>query len=133
LSGPSSRDLLAELKQAGFGLLQQQDSGSASGPDFLRLRHGPTGVGVDIQVAKTDYESGAVARAVVAPELRIPVAAPEDLVILKLIASRHKNQRDLIDLAAIPGLDWAYIEHWASIWDISDRLASVRELLARPE
>jgi hypothetical protein len=133
MSGPSSHQLLAQFEQAGFGLLQKQDAGGKSGPDFLRMRHAASGVALDVQVAKTDFETGVVTRGVVVDGLRIAVATPEDLLLLKLIASRHKDQRDLIDLGRIASLDWPYIEHWAPIWDISERLADLRALLARPE
>lgn len=42
--------------------------------------------------------------------------------MLKLIANRHKDQRDLIELAGIEGVDWAYVRQWATTWDVEANL-----------
>jgi hypothetical protein len=61
----------------------------------------------------------------------IRAATPEDLVILKLIANRPKDQRDLFELGQLPDIDWSYVEKWAPIWDIEERLKSYRAWLER--
>jgi hypothetical protein len=48
---------------------------------------------------------------------------------MKLIASRRKDLGDLLGLFKMPGLDWEYVEHWAEVWQVSDRLAAIRRLI----
>lgn len=62
-----------------------------------------------------------------------PVATPEDLVALKLIANRSHDLLDALHLALRGGLDWPYIERWCDTWQITDRLAHLREQLAAEE
>lgn len=52
--------------------------------------------------------------------------AMEDLLVLKLIADRRRDRIDLEGLAALPDLDWAYIERWCNAWGIADRLHALR-------
>lgn len=47
--------------------------------------------------------------------------------MLKLIADRPKDRIDLDGLAALEGIDWAYVEGWAREWDLLDRLARIRK------
>jgi hypothetical protein len=54
------------------------------------------------------------------------IATPEDLFILKLIADRNKDFKELLDLGALPDLDWGYIEHWTTIWGVHDRIERYR-------
>ncbi len=55
------------------------------------------------------------------------VATAEDLIVLKLIANRPKDQVDLLALAALPGIDWSYIERWADAWNVRDVLGRLRD------
>ncbi|MDZ7727691.1 MAG: hypothetical protein U5Q44_05540 [Dehalococcoidia bacterium] len=48
------------------------------------------------------------------------------------MAGRPKDYTDVVNLAAIQGLDWAYIEHWSAIWQVENRLAWLRQLLEGP-
>ena len=45
--------------------------------------------------------------------VRVPILAPEDLIVLKLLFHRHK---DIVDIerivAAGTALDWPYVRHW---------------------
>jgi hypothetical protein len=82
----------------------------------LLLRHGESGVNVDISLGMLPFEVEAVERSVAykigALTVRLPT--PEDLIILKAVAHRPK---DLLDIQAIietqPELDKARIERWA--------------------
>lgn len=54
------------------------------------------------------------------------VASPEDLVLLKLIAGRHRDYGDIEDMRMILGdLDEPYLRQWAAFLDISDRLEDI--------
>ena len=43
----------------------------------------------------------------------MPILAPEDLIVLKLLFNRHKDVVDIERIvAAGSALDWSYIRHW---------------------
>lgn len=91
----------------------------------MRLARGADDPPIDLQAAKTAFQVEVVRRArpvAVGPA----VATPEDLIVLKLIAHRSKDLIDLRNLAALPDLDWAYVERWARDWEVEDRLAAIR-------
>jgi len=67
---------------------------------------------LEIQSAQTDFQREVVQRA--RDEQGVKVASPEDLIVLKLIANRSKDEVDLRILTALAALDWPYIEHWAT-------------------
>lgn len=96
-----------------------------SGPDFVRFASADRMVVLEIQAAKTDLQRELIRRARRTSD-GIPVATPEDLIILKLIADRPKDRQDLLGLLALPGLDWAHVDRWAAEWDVSERLAALR-------
>lgn len=115
------------LARAGFKYLRRQDQGEPSGPDFVQMdRAIAPRVRVDIQVSKTPFQDGVILRAVPDSVSGLAVATPEDLIVLKLIAWRGKDQKDLAALLELEQLDWAYIEHWAKTWEVTERLAFAR-------
>jgi len=127
--GDAIRRAVEALQNEGFVLERLQDFGQASGPDFVRLIDSRTSLGLDIQVAKTEFEDSLLARAVRSAGQSLPVASPEDLIVMKLIANRSKDQKDLFDLGAREGIDWPYVERWAEVWQVADRLVSLRAAL----
>ena len=129
--GEIVRDVVARFVAEGFTILMKQDDGAASGPDFVRMRHAETSVELDMMVAKTEFETTVIGRAVAAPGLPLPVATVEDLLVLKLLASRNKDWKDLYDLGKLPDVDWAYVERWCEVWEIGERLTSLRAELER--
>ena len=53
----------------------------------------------------------------------VPVMAPEDVVLLKLVANRRKDQLDVEEILRITrDLDLAYVRVWAERLNVSDRL-----------
>lgn len=117
------------LSAAGFEHLRRQDSGEDSGPDFVRMFNSDRRLIIDLQTAKTDYQDLVIERAVGSLKSGVRVATPEDVVILKLIAGRSQDQKDLIDIVRSAELEWPYVEHWAEVWQVSDRLAAIRRLI----
>jgi len=93
-----------------------------SGPDFVRFVKDE--VFIEMQAAKTALQREVVDRATSLSGIR--VATPEDLIILKLISDRPKDQGDLQGLAQLPAIDWNYVEHWAREWDVTERLERLR-------
>ena len=112
--------LTAALGAEGFSIGRQHGAELPSGPDFVRFVSADGGTVLEIQFAKTEFQREVIRRAVVEHGAR--VATPEDLIVMKLIADRPKDQIDLRGLAALPGVDWAYVERWSAEWGVTDRL-----------
>jgi predicted nucleotidyltransferase len=81
----------------------------------LLMRHGSSGIDVDISLGTIPFEKEMIERSILfesgAIKLRLP--SPEDLIIMKAIAHR---QKDLTDIQAIannnPNLDCDRIRYW---------------------
>ena len=80
---------------------------------------------LEVQTAKTDLQREVIRRAVVAED-GVRIASVEDLIVLKLIANRPKDQADLLALVALPDVDWPYVERWADAWSVGDVLSRLR-------
>lgn len=119
--------LVTGLVREGFAIIRNQDGGDSSGPDFMRLQHPDTGLAVDMLVAKTPLQDRLLERAQPSAKLPFPVATPEDLILLKVIANRSHDQMDALNLARRANIDWAYIEAEAPTWDIEDRVRALRQ------
>jgi hypothetical protein len=123
------RDL---LERHGFEVVQQQSADPSRGLDFLRMRHAESGLGLDFETASTDFEESAISRGVILrSDLPVPCATPEDLIVFKLIANRHRDQADLIELVQLPGIDWDYVRKWTAEWELDARLNALLLLVAR--
>ena len=114
--------LRAALAAEGFVLERAFGVELPSGPDFMRFVCEP--VVVEVQTAKTRYQHDVVRRATSQSGVRI--ASPEDLIVLKLIADRPKDQEDLRGLARLASIDWGYVERCAEEWGMQDRLTRLR-------
>ena len=83
-------------------------------------------------VAATEYERVAIARAREEPLLAgrtVLVLAPEDVIVLKLIAGRAQDVADIeAILAAKPSLDEHHIEDWARFWGVLDTWRRLRDV-----
>jgi hypothetical protein len=95
----------------------------------LRTYMSPTsGVDIDIFLAETNFQKSCIARRVqiVVNEKCLWVVTPEDLILLKLLASRPRDLLDVADILFTQGqLDESYMRRWASELTISARLESV--------
>lgn len=110
-----------------MSLLAEQQSTPEYGPGLLRFRDTATGVGLDLERATTEFEDTLLARAQpLDASGGVPIATPEDLIILNLIAFRAKDQRDLMELLSRSDLDWDYVTGWATRWQVEERLAVLR-------
>ncbi len=124
----------ASLEGQGLRIVRMQNPSAASGPDFVQLRTDGNTFQIDLQTAKTEYQVLVMQRAAVDARYGISVATPEDLIVLKLLAMRSQDQRDIAVL--VEGLrnelDWAYIEHWAQVWDVVPALRVFRATAGEP-
>lgn len=123
--------LVSQLNSRGYEASRIQGAGQPSGIDFVRLTDPSGRKVVEFQTAKTAYQELLIKRGIV-PDAAVPVrvATPEDLIVLKLIAGRSKDYPDALALAQMENLDWPYIEEWAAVWQVEDRLQRLRDLLA---
>lgn len=80
---------------------------------ILPLRHLATGVRVDVAIGLSGFERQLLARAdeVTIAGFTAPVATAEDLILMKLLASRPRDTDDAEKLAQKhgPSLDWNYL------------------------
>lgn len=95
---------------------------------LVRLRH-PTHGRADLIAAETEYQKGAIRRAWRSP-LResgdAKVIRAEDVVILKLIAHRYRDDDDVASiLAAGAPLDCEYLQRWLVAWDLLERYQEI--------
>ncbi len=115
------------LREAGFVTVRnQQEDQASSGPDFVQLKREATMDILDLITAKTPFQQLLIRRALRSEGQWLPVATPEDLIILKLIAGRSNDWRDAEGLAQHNEIDWDYVTHWAKVWEITDRLERLR-------
>ena len=117
--------LRAALLSEGFRVTREHGAEAASGPDFVRFVSADGETVIEKQAAKTEFQREVIRRAVSTPE-GVRVATVEDLIVLKLIADRTKDQADIEGLLNLGTLDWEYIEKWAAIWGVSERLHRMR-------
>ena len=113
--------LRARLVGEGFRVAREHGAEAPSGPDFIRFISADAEVLIEVQAAKTAFQREVIRRAVTSPA-GLRVATFEDLIVLKLIADRPKDQADLDGLLGLGALDWAYVEKWATTWGVLDRL-----------
>ena len=126
IAGDRSSVDLAASRLVADGFTQTDKHGEARLPaDFQRFRSPDGRVVVELLAVRTELQRDVLRRAC-ALHGGLRVATPEDLIVLKLIADRGKDLKDLLDLCALPGLDWGYIERWADTWRVRDRLDSYR-------
>lgn len=100
LGALSSAELVAALAKAGFDLRGEDVVGLAETTRVLPFVHRASRIPVDVVLAGPGLEEQFFARVEerIVGEARVPVAAAEDLVVMKVLAGRP---RDLDDVAAI--------------------------------
>lgn len=115
-------DRVANLFQTDFYLDREALRGAIERQSTFNLIHTALAVKVDVVVRKdTEYRRAEFARRreVSFEDHRFSIVAPEDLVISKLDWARDtRSEVQLADvrnlLRAMPDIDRAYLEHWAT-------------------
>ena len=100
------------------------------------LVHEPTGIKIDLSVAGLPFEQEMLSRAssVTVGDFEVKVPSPEDLIITKAVAHRH---RDLVDIASIieihPRLDRGRIrrlvKEFASVLEMPEIADDLEKIL----
>ena len=130
-------DVLLSLTEQGVDVvvqaLHQQGWHSVDviGESLLRAQH-PVGGRLDVLVSGTEYEKGAIERA---PQVDLDESrtyrflAIEDVMILKLIADRYRDNDDVESiLVTRPDLDWEYMSIWLKEFDLESRLRRIEKV-----
>lgn len=106
-------DLSEAFQRHGFTVRTVRDP-SEPLPHMYQMRRGVDIV--DVIFADTEFQQSAITRA------KDGYISPEDVIMHKLIAWRPRDRDDVLSiLAADHELNRAYIEHWATEWDVTDR------------
>ena len=101
---------------------------TVGGMPLVKLKpHLASGVSVDVDIFlnETPFQKSLMNRRVSVDlaGVRINFVTAEDLVLLKLIASRPRDLGDVGDILFVQGsMDIPYMNHWANELGISDRL-----------
>jgi len=126
---PADRALFDKItsRLSAVGLTRKEAHGPdhALVPDIWRFASDDGVTVVDLLAAKTELQQEVIRRAQALPS-GLNVATPEDIFTLGLLMNRDRDASDLVELAAVPNLDWSYIERWATVWRVGDRVAAYR-------
>jgi hypothetical protein len=119
--------LLETLARHGFHPRFDKMAEFAKTARLVTVRHERTGSVVDIALGCLPFESEVQERSTQADlagiEIRLPT--PEDLIIMKAVANRPKDQEDIRNIArAYPNLERSRVQHWVEQY---------AELLENPE
>jgi hypothetical protein len=82
---------------------------------ILLMVHSPSSVELDVALGAMPFEEEMISRAnvVVIQGVSIPVASPEDLIVMKAIPFRSVDEQDIDSLLQMfPALDKGRVRHW---------------------
>jgi hypothetical protein len=138
---PQGLELLATLPGGPFEPLLEEAADLLAVAFVLPMRHRDTGVKVDLALALTGFEEAAITRAtpVLLLGQSVPVITGEDLLLMKLLAGRPRDESDAAALVARSGhsLDWDFLRRTAAALseatgqDVASRLAQSEATLRR--
>ncbi len=117
MSGTGNFDeIIASLKKEKFKVL-------AKGPSQIQVvQKDELHFLADLILVEMDYQDWVVQRAINIElfDIQIPICTPEDLIILKLIASRRQDLLDIENVLEfhLKKLDVDYLKKWFSEWDL---------------
>ncbi len=109
---PSAIQLLSELIEDGYRPPFDDVERIIRVSLILPLENTDTGIKVDLAIGESGFEKQIVERSILQKigKVTMNVATPEDIIVMKLIASRDKDLGDINGLIAVHGreLDWDY-------------------------
>jgi hypothetical protein len=119
--------LLTTANDIGFSSRVPDPIPFAKGSRMVLLTDDETGLNVDISMAVLPYELEAIDRAstITLAGVDVPVAQPDDILVMKAVAGRPIDLADIVEiLSSNPGLDLKRVRHY---------LPQFAEALDRPE
>jgi hypothetical protein len=122
--------LFAAIRERGYTVPEVYDSGwvdTVAGMPLVKFRLYLQGRGIDIDVflAESQFLKSVLSRRrrEMVDDLGVWLVSPEDLILLKLIASRPRDIADVGDVLFTSGqLDEPYMREWADRLGIRNRL-----------
>ena len=108
-------EFLAAAAEHGFLPRRADGLAFARETRVLLVRHGESGIDVDLVFGSLPFEKEAAIRAkwVDLGGVAIPLSSPEDLIIMKAVAHRPRDLEDIAAiLAAQPGLNVRRVRRW---------------------
>ena len=99
---------------------------------ILLVNHKPTGIDVDISLGALPFEEEAIERAVSSEVagVNIPLPTPEDLIIMKAVAGRPRDQVDIESLLdAHPRLDLKRVRRWVREFSVAMAMPEIYDRL----
>ena len=123
--------LFQSLERLGFTIPAPYQQGwvdEVGGMPLIKVKtyiNGSPGVAIDIFLSETDFQKSCLKRRfeITLDGRSLWVIAPEDLILLKLLAARPRDLLDVADILFTQGhLDETYLRQWAKSLDIADRL-----------
>lgn len=136
LEDRKEEDLLASAREYGFEPRLRDALEFARQRNVFLLRHPSSGIDVEIVLGLTPFEEETIARASTrnVADIRVPLPSPEDLIIMKAVAGRAHDLRDIDGIVeAARSLDKERILRWvqeyADLLENPDLLEGVRRHL----
>lgn len=130
--------LVTALKRTGIVPRVADFEALATENFILLLVHRPSATPIDLSLAWVDFEQAACARATLEKfgRVSLPVVTLEDLLVLKTVAWRARDQSDVLSLATSASrIDFDYVEAQVraitEAMEEDDRIPALRELLAQ--
>lgn len=125
--------LYSALTDLGYTIPDEYRSGwvhSVAGLPLIKFRTfvGTRGIDIDVFLAETPYQEEVISRRRLNTinGFSAWLVSPEDLILLKLISFRPRDQADIGDVRFTQGpLDESYMRHWADQLGILERLEQV--------
>lgn len=109
---PSAIQLLSELIKDGYRPPFEDVERVIRVSRILPLENSETGIKVDLAIGESGFEKQIVERSIPKKigKFTMNIATPEDIIVMKLIASRDTDLGDIKGLIAVHGqeLDWDY-------------------------
>ena len=137
MRGHPLAELIAALKQSGFETRISEAEKFAEQHRVLLVVHASSRMPVDIVIAGPGPEEAFLARSrkLAIGGVMIPVASPEDLIVMKLLSGRNKDLDDVnaVLSAKLPELDITLIERslkeFETVLNRSDLTPQLRKIL----
>jgi hypothetical protein len=132
--GPDQADSLFDaIEDLGYTVPDSYKSGwvdRVAGMPLVKFRRylADNSLDVDVFLVDSEFQEGIVRRARVVQfnDLKARVISPEDLILLKLAAGRHRDLGDVLDILFMQSqLDEEYLRHWANELGVADKLEQV--------
>ncbi len=106
---------LESAKQYGIQARSEDALEFARQRRVLLLQHRESGIGIDVSFGALPFEDEMIKRSRIVSlgNVTFRVATPEDLIIMKMIAHREKDLRDIENIVRVcPRLDFDRIRYW---------------------